>query len=269
MTGMNLMTGAIGVVAVAALGLGVYGLQDAEPVVAPTPPAATLGLVDDLDREVLQTEIRRYMLENPEIIMEAVQVLEARQTADAQNAELQMVRNSADALINDGYSFVGGNPDGDVTLIEFLDYQCSFCKRAHPEVANLLTQDGNIRLIVKEFPILGPVSEAASRAAMAVLLEQGPELYHEFNDQMMRFPGRLDDTIIDNLAERAGADVAAMRDRMDDRDITQQIAQNKALAEQLQITGTPTFVLGDTMIRGYLPLEQMAEAVRLTRSAAR
>ena len=86
---------------------------------------------------------------------------------------------------------------------------------------------------------------------------------------MMMFPGRLDDAMIDRLAERSGVDVAAMRARMDDSDITRQIAQNKQLAEQLQITGTPTFVLGDTMIRGYLPAEQMADAVRLTRSAMR
>ena len=104
---------------------------------------------------------------------------------------------------------------------------------------------------------------------MAVLLEQGPDLYETFNDAMMMFPGRLDDAMIDRLAERSGVDVAAMRARMDDSDITRQIAQNKQLAEQLQITGTPTFVLGDTMIRGYLPAEQMADAVRLTRSAMR
>jgi len=269
MTGTNWMTGAIGVVAIAALGLGLYGLRDTDTTAPAAPVEGASDPVSDLDREILQAEMRRYLLENPEIIMELVSVLESRQTADAQAVEQQMLRENADQLLDDGYSFVGGNPEGDVTLVEFLDYQCSFCKRAHPEVASLLAQDGNIRLIVKEFPILGPVSETASRAAMAVLLEQGPDLYETFNDAMMMFPGRLDDAMIDRLAERSGVDVAAMHARMDDSDITRQIAQNKQLAEQLQITGTPTFVLGDTMIRGYLPAEQMADAVRLTRSAMR
>lgn len=272
MTRTNLMIGAIGAIAVTALGLNIATLSASieEPVVvAEVPAQPVIAELGDINRDTLHAEIRRYLLENPEIIVEVIDVLEAQRTANSQLAEQQMLRETNDVLLNDGYSFVGGNPDGDVTLVEFLDYQCTFCKRAHDEVAALLSSDGNIRLIVKEFPILGPVSETASRAALSVLAQQGDEIYEVFNDQLMRFPGQLNDEMIDRLAERAGADVAAMRANMNSREIDAQIAQNRALAEQLQITGTPTFVLGDTFIRGYLPADQMAEAVRLTRSTMR
>lgn len=274
MTVSKWITCAVGAIAIAALGVGVFALQrtNADPAPLPAPVAAQStpdSALDETDRAILHAEIRRYLLENPEIIMDVINVLEARGVADAQAAERQMLRELAGPLFNDGYSFVDGNPDGDVVMVEFIDYQCTFCKRAHPEVASLLANDGNIRLIIKEFPILGPVSDSASRAAMAVLNEQGPELYKEFADQMMRFPGRLDENMIDRLAERSGVDVEAMRAGMNSRAIDRQLEQNKLLAQQLDITGTPTFVLGDSLIRGYLPEEQMMEAVRLTRSAAR
>ncbi|WP_316015643.1 DsbA family protein [Roseobacter sp. HKCCA0434] len=271
----NLLTGVAAAALIAALGIGLWsasGLDErSAPVVAADTPRLTLPEEENAlppeERAVLQAEMRRYLLENPEIIMEVIGVLEAQQAAEAQQAELQMVRASADALYEDGYSFVGGNPEGDITLVEFLDYQCGYCKRAHPEVGALLEADGNIRLVVKEFPILGPVSETASRAAMSVLEGQGEDLYKAFSDALMEFPGRLDDQQIFRVAERVGVDVDAMRDGMDSAEIDEQIAQNRALADRLEISGTPTFVLGETLIRGYLPRDQMAEAVRLTRSA--
>ena len=97
--------------------------------------------------------------------MEAVQILEDRQAAQEAEAGAGMIATNAEALFDDGYSYIGGNPEGDVTLVEFLDYRCGYCKRAHPEVAELLAGDGNIRLIVKEFPILGEESTLSSRFA--------------------------------------------------------------------------------------------------------
>ena len=268
---MNPTLAASGAALVAAFAIGIWAAQ---PPAGPATPAPAPAVVAETglaatDRATLQAEMRRYLLEQPEIIMEVIALLENRRVADAAAAERQMLREVAGEIYEDGFSWVGGNPEGDITLVEFLDYQCGFCKRAHDEVMGMVEADGNIRLIVKEFPILGPVSDSASRAALAVLDGQGPELYKAFNDGLMRFPGRLDEAMIDRIAERAGIDVAAMRAAMEETEIERRIARNRTLAERLQITGTPTFVLGETLIRGYLPREQMEEAVRLARSAAR
>lgn len=236
---------------------------------APQGEALSLLDLDDASRDALQGEMRRYLLENPEIIVEVIGLLEAQQVAEAAEAERQMVADAADDLFNDGFSYVGGNPNGDITLVEFLDYQCGFCKRAHAEVQTLIQQDGNIRYVVKELPILGPMSVEASRAAVAVLIEDGAAVYERFNDTLMTFGGQLSSQVIDGLAQRAGADVTAMRAAMENNEeIDERIAATRALAGALEITGTPTFVMGDTVIRGFLPLPQMEEAVAAVRNTA-
>ncbi len=254
------------------VGATAVGLWTAPVVEAPRPPqsearvsTAVSDTFDGETREALHGEIRAYLLSNPEIVMEMVGLIEARQQADAQAAEIDMVRDNADALFDDGFSYVGGNPEGDITIVEFLDYQCGFCKRAHDEVATLIEQDGNIRYIVKELPILGPMSTTAAQATLAVLENDGPDVYKAFNDALMRFGGRLNDQIIDRLAERSGADVEAMRSDMDSREVERQIAEVRTLAGALNISGTPTFVIGDTVVRGYMPLPRMQETVELVR----
>ena len=132
-------------------------------------PAAAMDLkaLTDEERALFRAEVRAYLMDNPQVIMEAVELLQAREAEQQAQADLNLVADNADALFNDGYSWVGGNPEGDITLVEFLDYRCGYCKRAHGEVAKLLESDGNIRLIVNELPILGEQAVIASRFAVA------------------------------------------------------------------------------------------------------
>ena len=120
-------------------------------------PAVAFDVTDmsDKERAIFRDEIRSYLMENPKVIMEAVAVLEQRQGQEQMQADIVLVTNNAEQIFNDGYSFVGGNPEGDITLVEFVDYRCGYCKKAHGEVTKLLKTDGNIRIILKEFPILG------------------------------------------------------------------------------------------------------------------
>ena len=144
-----------------------------------TLPAKALDLTQmtDEERAIFREEVRAYLMDNPEVIMEAVAVLEAREAEAQAQADLSLVSDNAADIFDDGFSWVGGNPDGDITLVEFLDYRCGFCKRAHGEVAKLLESDGNIRLIVKEFPILGEQSLLASRFAVATKQVAGDDAY--------------------------------------------------------------------------------------------
>ena len=130
--------------------------------------AFDLSQMSDAEREAFRAEIRAYLLENPEVIMEAVAVLEQRDAEKQAQADVDLIAANANALFNDPSSWIGGNPDGDITMVEFVDYRCGYCRKAHDEVAELISSDGNIRFIVKEFPILGEASLTSSRFALAV-----------------------------------------------------------------------------------------------------
>jgi len=218
------------------------------------------------ERAIFREEVRAYLMDQPQVIMEAVNQLEARQQQDAAQADLILVSDNVEELFNDGYSFVGGNPDGDITLVEFLDYRCGYCRKAHTEVAKMLETDGNIRLIVKEFPILGEQSVLASRFAMAVKQIAGDEIYKAVNDALMTLPGEISMPTLARLGKTYGLDMALVEDAMNGPDIADQLAQTKALAQRMRITGTPTFVLQDEMLRGYLPYDQMMLIVNDKRS---
>ena len=219
--------------------------------------ALDLDSMSDAEREAFRAEIRAYLLDNPEVIMEAVAVLEQRQAeAQAQN-DVELVKANEEAIFNDGHSWTGGNPEGDITLVEFMDYKCGYCKRAFPEVNDLLEFDGNIKLIVKDFPILGEQSELAARFAIATLQTLGDEAYEQVHDALMVFSGDITQTALTRLAEGFGLDAAAIEAQMDSDEVTTVIAENRALAQRLNISGTPSFVMNDQMLRGYLPVDEM------------
>lgn len=230
-------------------------------------PAQALDLdsMSDAERAAFQAQVRAYLLENPEVIMEAIGVLEERQ-AQAQAADdEELVRVNAEAIFNDGHSWVGGNPEGDITLVEFMDYRCGFCRRAFAEVEDLLTSDGNIRFIVKEFPILGEESLLASRFAIATQQIEGDEAYKAIHDTLIAFTGTITEASLSRLADELGYDPAPIVAHMNDDAVTEVIAENRALAQRLAINGTPSFVMANQMLRGYLPAEDMkkiAEEIR-------
>ncbi len=225
--------------------------------------ASAAGIEDmtDTERAAFRAEVRAYLLDNPEVILEAIQVLEERQAQQAAVTDLDLVQQNYDALVNDGFSFVGGNPDGAITIVEFSDYRCPYCKRAYTEVMALLEENDDVRFVLKEFPILGPDSTLASQAAISVLVNQGPELYEKFHDALMTYNGPINRESLDRIAADVGVDVQKMDDHMDDDLVNQIIASNRALAQTMQITGTPTFIIGPEMLRGYAPQATMQEFV--------
>ncbi len=225
-----------------------------------TAPAQALDLstMSEAERAIFGAEVRAYLLENPEVIIEAVNLLEQRQAQTEAAQDEALVAANLEELQNDGYSWVGGNPDGDITLVEFMDYRCGYCRRAAPEVAQLLAEDGNIRLIIKEFPILGEASVMASRFAVATRLVAGEDAYKQVHDALIEFGGEPNDVSLRRLSEGLGLDADAIMAQMDAPEVNQELAQTRALAQRLKISGTPTFVLQDELLRGYLPADQMS-----------
>ncbi len=233
-----------------------------------TGPALALDLnaMTPTERDAFRAEVRAYLLDNPEVLMEAIGVLEARQAEAEAATDMTLATANADALFNDGYSYVGGNPDGDITLVEFMDYRCSYCRRAAPEVDALLETDGNIRWVVKELPILGEQSVLAAQFAVAVQQLHGDTVYRDIHDALMAMRGDMTADSLGRLAETLDLDPAPLLERAAGPEVAQVLAENAALAQRMQISGTPTFVLQDQMMRGYVPLSEMQKLVTVVRN---
>lgn len=234
-----------------------------------TTPASAQGMeMSDDARAAFRAEIRAYLMENPEVIFEAVAEFERRNAAAQADMDTTLVEINADEIYRDGHSWVGGNPDGDLTLVEFMDYRCSFCRRAQPQMADFLAQDGNIRLVIKELPILGPQSDVMSRFAVAVQQVGGDAPYGEAHERLLAWEGDFTETSARLLAGELGVDPEAVLGAMNGDAVNAVLRANRELAQRLQISGTPTFVLGagdaGEMLRGFLPTDQMhAVAERL------
>lgn len=219
----------------------------------------------DAQRDTFRAEVRAYLLENPEVLMEAIAVLENRQEQAEATRDETLAQVNMNALLNDGFSFVGGNPDGDITIVEFIDYRCGFCRRAHPEVAELVTSDGNIRIITKEFPILGEQSMLASQFAIATKTVSGDAAYKLISDALIALNSDVTPASLGSLAAAFDLDADAIFAEMES-DATQTVlANNRALGDRMQITGTPTFVFGDQLVRGYINLAQMRQIIEQER----
>lgn len=222
----------------------------------------------DAERTEFRAEVRAYLLENPEVLMEAIAVLETRQAQAEVLRDDQLVAMNMNALLDDGFSYVGGNPDGDITIIEFTDYRCGFCRRAHPEVAELLESDGNIRMITKEFPILGEQSVVASQFAVATKIVAGDEAYKLVSDALINMRSDVTPASLSALASAFDLDGDAIMAEMDSPAVREVLATNRALGDRMQITGTPTFVFGDQLVRGYVDLAQMRKIIEEEREGS-
>ncbi|PJE29922.1 Protein-disulfide isomerase [Pseudooceanicola antarcticus] len=250
------------VVTAALTGAAFYAIDKmpTEPELNQAAEASAPGLTPS-ERESFRTEVRDYLMEHPEVLLEAIQVLEDRQAVEAAEAEVAMVRDNAEALFDDGFSWVGGNPEGDITLVEFMDYRCGYCRKAFEDVEELVATDGNIRFVLKEFPILGEESLAASQLAIATQLAAGDEAYKQMHDALMVHSGGFDEVSVRRLLSSLGIEEEPVIAMLGSPEVAEVINANRALAQKLEITGTPTFVLPETLLRGYVPLAGMRSIV--------
>jgi protein-disulfide isomerase len=224
---------------------------------------ATPAMADmtDAERLAFRAEVRAYLLENPEVLAEAMNELQTRQDAAAAQADLKLVADNKDAIFNDGTSWVGGNPNGDITVVEFMDYRCGYCRKAFSEVDELVKSDGNIRFVVKEFPILGEQSLLSSQFAIAVKRLHGADAYLNAHNALISLRGDATTETLGQLATDLGLNADAILIAMASPEVKAEIDANHALGQTMQINGTPTFIVDDTMLRGYLPLDDMRTVV--------
>lgn len=205
-------------------------------------PVTQAAPSDDFGRRV-----RDYILKNPDVILEALQLIERREQAAANDDPKKLITARRKEIFDDPASPVGGNPNGDVTVVEFFDYNCPYCRRVAPVLVEAEKTDPGLRFVYKEWPILGPNSTFAARAALAAV-KQGK--YVAFHKAMMGTSGLVNESKVIEIAKAGGLDVARLRKDIDDPEIKAAIERNHALASALRITGTPSFVIGDQVVRG-------------------
>jgi protein-disulfide isomerase len=188
--------------------------------------------------------------------------MEARSAQAATDGLATNLADRTQEITADPASPVGGNPDGDVSLVEFFDYNCPYCRRMGPILRQMIENDANLRIVYKEWPILGSGSVFAAKAALAAH-KQGK--YLAFHEALMEGPGKADESRVLEVAKYIGLDIERLRGDMDSDEIIQAIDRNMALARALQITGTPTFVIGSEIIRGAVDMAALETSVATAR----
>lgn len=225
--------------------------------------ALTVGCsanAEDLTKDEIETIVRDYILENPEIISDAIMILQQRAEAAQAEQQANAMRGMQKILTNNPLDPVGGNPDGTVTLVEFFDYNCGYCKRANPTLQALIKENPNLRVVYKEWPILSEGSVDAAKIALAVNLVT-PERYEEFHVALLNAAPIRSANDVWRVVERLNLDRGEIENQLTNPDIERHLQQAAQLAQRLNITGTPAFVVGDSILRGAYPQEEIQSAI--------
>lgn len=241
-------------------------------LLAPLPAAAQApapGLTEAQRGEVVEI-LRRALREDPSILRDAIAALQEAEERERAEAGRAAIVTQADALFRDPAAPTRGNPRGDVTIVEFFDARCGFCKQLHPALEALIRRDGNIRVVMKDLPVLGPTSMQAARALLAA---QRQGRYAALQDALLTLRGEPTEPVLRDLAQRVGLDWARLRREMDDPAIARQIEANMRLAQSLGIQGTPALVIagatgpgGATLVPGAVDLAQLERLVAEARN---
>jgi protein-disulfide isomerase len=200
-----------------------------------------------LDEKQIIDFVRDYLTKNPEILVEMTNELDKRQKEQQAEQQQKVISDNADAIFRSPLAYTAGNPNGDVTVVEFFDYNCGFCRRALPEVVKLVGSDDKVRVVFKELPIFGDESEAAARVALAAG-KQGK--YFELHQKLFTEPGKADKEKALRIAGELGLDVAQLEKDMADPEIQKSLDEAKELAQKLGLQGTPLYLIGDHVIPG-------------------
>lgn len=228
------------------------------PAQASTPSAALAGRGD------VETIVREYLIANPEILMEMQAALDVRERESQRLAQIDSIRSSSERIFNASYDGIVGNPQGSVTIVEFFDYNCGFCKRAMEDMEAMVAADPDLRFVLKEFPILGPDSQRAHVVSMAVN-NLAPETYGDFHRSVLMGGRATEETAI-RAALALGIDETALRAELKNPAIQAAFEETYDLANSLAVTGTPSYVVGDEVVFGALGRAVLAEKVELARA---
>jgi protein-disulfide isomerase len=230
------------------------------------PAAVNAQSFNDQQKTELQSIIREYLVQHPEVLQEAMAELEKRQVAAEAEKTKAAVKNNAQTLFDSSRQVVVGNAQGDVTLVEFFDYNCGYCKRALTDLTDLMKDDSKLRVVLKEFPVLGPGSQEAAQVAIAARMQdKSGKKYFDFHQRLLSGRGQADRARALAAAKEAGFDMAKLERDMTSPEVKATIEENMKLAEQLGLNGTPSYVVGSDVVVGAVGLEALKGKVKAAR----
>jgi protein-disulfide isomerase len=231
-----------------------------------TPPSASAQSFSDGQRGEIETIVRNYLIAHPEVLEEAMAELNKRQAAaEAEKHEASVAQNS-DTIFNSPRGVVLGNKDGDVTFVEFFDYNCGYCKRAMADMLDLLKSDTKLKVVLKEFPVLGQGSVEAAQVAIAVRMQDpSGKKYLDFHQKLLGGRGPADKARAIAAAKDAGLDVGRIEKDLASPEVRATIEENFKLAEAMGMNGTPSYVIGKQIVVGAVGLDGLKEKIGVAR----
>jgi protein-disulfide isomerase len=222
---------------------------------------ATANAFTEAEKAELGTVIREYVLNNPELILEAVEKHRMNETEKAEAETQNYLKDNYNALINKDLPAIGSETP-DVTIVEFMDYNCGYCKRALPDITKLIEDDKKVRIVFHEMPVLGPSSQMASMWALAAH-KQGK--YFEYHSALMNFNGQKGEKELEKLAQDVGLDIEQIKKDAASEEVKSILSTSMSIAENLDIQGTPAFIVGKTAYRGYIGHDGLIAALKQER----
>ena len=220
-------------------------------------PAVASDFTADQKKEIEEI-IGNYLKTHPDVLIDAIQAADDKLKADAKDKAQQALAAHRQQVFDDPQSPVAGNPKGDVTLVEFFDYRCPYCKQVEPSLEKLIGDDHQLKIVFKEFPVLGPDSEIAARVALAAK-KQGK--YDAFHRAMMNTSGHIDEAVIYKVASSAGLDIDRVKRDMAAPDIEKELKANLDLGKTLDLDGTPSFIVGETIVPGAISAGDLKQLI--------
>jgi protein-disulfide isomerase len=230
------------------------------------PPSASAQSFSDTQRGDIESIVRNYLIAHPEVLEEAMAELSKRQTAAEAEKHATSVATNAEAIFNSPRGVTVGNKDGDVTFVEFFDYNCGYCKRAMSDMLDLMKSDPKLKVVLKEFPVLGPGSVEAAQIAVAVRMQDpSGKKYLDFHQKLLNSKGQADKARALAAAKEAGLDMAKLEKDSASPEVRATIEENFKLAEAMGMNGTPSYVIGKQVVIGAVGLESLREKIGVAR----
>jgi protein-disulfide isomerase len=228
------------------------------------PPAWAAETFTAEQRQAIETIVRDYLIKNPEVMLEVLEAAKDKLSSDAQAQRAAALAEKRQEIFDDPNAPVAGNPKGDVTLVEFFDYRCPYCKQVAPSLETLLGEDKQLRIVYKEFPVLGADSVTAARAALAAR-KQGK--YEPLHRALMDVKGQINEAAILNAAKSIGIDIERLKRDMVAPEIDRMLQANHQLAAALDIRGTPAFIVGNEVVPGAVGIDELRQLIAAARNA--
>ncbi|MGU3359579.1 DsbA family protein [Methylobacterium sp. M6A4_1b] len=240
------------------LGAAVAQTTPAQITPSQTAPAAAFS---DTQRQAIEGIIKDFLVKNPEVLQEAIAEGERRQQETQKLAQSAALKESREALVNSPHGVVAGNPAGDVTLVEFFDYNCGYCRKALTDIQALIKGDPKLRVVLKDFPVLGAESLEASKIALAAKQQLKGDKIFEFHTKLLESKGRVNGERALAVGKEMGLDVARLAKDAQGPEVKAALSENVGLGDKLGLSGTPAFIIGDEIIPGAVGIDPIRKTI--------